>query len=89
MNLEASCSTTKVFDPILAGSEEDEYQFKPHKVVKNYLETHFRCCLSKKERKAMLKADLKLDCEAMTTLEVDDFLQTFWKGGSTIPRMEI
>ena len=80
MNPEAGCSTTKVFDPILAGSEEDEYHFKPHKVVKDYLETHFRRCLSKKERKAMLKADPKPDCEAMTTPEVDDFLQTFWKG---------
>ena len=42
MNPEASCSTTEVFDPILAGSEEDKYHFKPHKVVKDYLETHFR-----------------------------------------------
>ena len=50
------CSTAKVFDPILAGSE-DEYHFKAHKVVKDCLETHFCRCLSKKERKAMLKAD--------------------------------
>ena len=28
----------------------------------------------------MLKADPKPDCDAMTTPEVDDFLQTFWKG---------
>ena len=80
MNPEAGCNMTKVFDPILAGSEEDEYHFKPHKLVKDYLETHFRRCLSKKERKAMLKADPKPDCEATTTPEVDDFLQTFWKG---------
>ena len=59
VNSEAGCSAAKVFDPILAGSEEDEYHFKPHKVVKDYLETHFCRCLSKKERKAMLKADPK------------------------------
>ena len=69
-----------MFDPILAWSEEDQNHFKPHRVVKDYLETHFRCCLSKKERKVMLKADPKPDCEATTTPEVDDFLQTFWKG---------
>ena len=28
----------------------------------------------------MLKADPKPDCEAATTPEVDEFLQTFWKG---------
>ena len=28
----------------------------------------------------MLKVDPKPDCEATTTPEVDDFLQTFWKG---------
>ena len=66
-----------MFDPI---KSEDEYHFKPHKVVKDYLETHFCHCLSKKERKAMLKADPKPDCEATTTPKVDDFLQTFWKG---------
>ena len=74
-----SCCTAKVFDPILAGSEEEEYHFKSHKVAKDYLETHFCHCLSKKET-IMLKADPKPDCEATTTPEVDDLLQTFWKG---------
>ena len=73
-----------MFDPILAGSE-DEHHFKAHKVVKDCLETHFCRCLSKKERKAMLKQP---DCEATTTHKVDDFLQTFWKGKITTPRME-
>ena len=48
-----------LFDPVLAGTEEDEYQFTPPKVISNYLEKHFRRSLTKKERKAMLKADPK------------------------------
>ena len=76
----ATTSRAPVFDPVLAGSEEDDYHFRPHKVVHDYLERHFRRTLSKKERKAMIKADPKPDCEAAVTPEVDEFLQTFWKG---------
>ena len=65
---------------IVAGTEEDEYHFKPPEVVKDYLEKHFRRSLSKKERKAMIKADPRPDCEAASTPEVDEFIQTFWKG---------
>jgi len=77
---ETSTSRAPVFDPVLAGSEEDEYHFKLHPVVQDYLQRHFRRTLSKKERKAMIKADPKPDCEAAFTPEVDEFLQTFWKG---------
>ena len=54
---ETATSRAPVFDPVLAGSEEDEYHFKPHQVIHNYMERHFRRTLSKKERKAMIKAD--------------------------------
>jgi len=74
---EASTSRAPVFDPVLAGSEEDEYHFKPHPVVQDYFQKHFCRTLSKKERKAMIKADPKLDCKAAFTPEVDEFLQTF------------
>ncbi len=50
-------STSGPFDPVLAGTEEDEYQFTPPKVISNDLEKHFQRSLTKKERKAMLKAD--------------------------------
>ena len=76
----SEASTSKCFDPVLAGCDQDEYHFQPHKVIKEYLEKHFRRSLTKKERKAMLKADPKPECDAATTPEVDEFLQTFWKG---------
>ena len=76
----SEASTSKCFDPVLAGCDQDEYHFQPHKVIKEYLGKHFRRSLTKKERKAMLKADPKPECDAATTPEVDEFLQTFWKG---------
>ena len=52
-------STSGLFDPVLAGTEEDEYQFAPPKMISDYLERHFRRSLTKEERKAMLKVDPK------------------------------
>ena len=69
-------SCAPFFDPVLAGSEED----KPHQIVQDYLELHFCRTLSKKEKKAILKADPKQDCEAVFTPEVEELFQTFWKG---------
>ena len=63
----SEASTSKCFDPVLAGYDQDEYHFQPHKVIKEYLEKHFRRSLTKKERKAMLKADP--ECDAATTPE--------------------
>ena len=36
---EASSSSSQLFDPIVAGTEEDKYHFKPPEVVKDYLTT--------------------------------------------------
>ena len=41
-------STSGLFDPVLAGTEEDKYQFTPPKVISNYLEKHFQHSLIKK-----------------------------------------
>ena len=73
-------STSGLFDPVLAGTEEDEYQFTPPKVISNYLEKHFRRCLTKKERKAMLKADPKPQTPVTSPPNVDEYLGVFWKG---------
>ena len=73
-------STSGLFDPVLAGTEEDEYQFTPPKVISNYLEKHFRRSLTKKERKAMLKADPKPQTPVISPPNVDEYLAVFWKG---------
>ena len=67
-------STSGPFDPVLAGTEEDEYQFTPPKVISNYLEKHFRRSLTKKERKAMLKADPKPQTPVTSPPNVDEYL---------------
>ena len=67
------------YDSVIAGSEEDLYHFTPLKVVKDYLERHFCCSLTKRERKAMLKADLKPDTTVTCSPETDEFLKMFWK----------
>jgi hypothetical protein len=73
-------STSGPFDPVLAGTQEDEYQFTPPKVISNYLEKHFRRSLTKKERKAMLKADPKPQIPVTSPPNVDEYLGVFWKG---------
>ena len=73
-------STSGLFDLVLAGTEEDEYQFTPPKVISNYLEKHFRRSLTKKERKAMLKADPKPQTPVTSPPNVDEYLGVFWKG---------
>ena len=70
-------SCAPIFDPVLADSEEDEYHFKQHQVVQDYLERHLRRTLSKQGRKVMLKADPKPDYKVAFTPEVYEFLQTF------------
>ena len=75
----ASSSETYLFDPVMAGTEEDECHFTPPEVVNDYLERHFRRSLSKKERTAMLKRDPKPSTLANTPPEVDPYILTFWK----------
>ena len=75
----ASSSETYLFDPVMAGTEEDEYHFTPPGVVNDYLERHFRRSLRKKERTAMLKRDPKPSTPANTPPEVDPYILTFWK----------
>ena len=72
--------TSGLFDPVIAGSEEDEYHFTPPKVVCDYLEKHFRCGLIKRERKAMLKADPKPNTPAASPPDVDEYLGVFYRG---------
>ena len=73
-------STSGLFDPVMAGTEEDEYQFTPPKVIADYLEKHFRRSLTKRERKAMLKADPKPGTPVTSPPNVDEYLGVFWKG---------
>ena len=68
-----------LFDPVMAGTGEDEYHFTPPEVVSNYLERHFRRGLSKKECSAMLKKDPKSNTPAGAPPEVDPYILTFWK----------
>ena len=71
-------STSGLFDPVLAGEEEEEYQFVPPKMICTYLEKHFRCSLTKKERKVMLKADPKPQTPVTFPPNVDEYLGVFW-----------
>ena len=71
--------TSGLFDPVIAGSEEDEQHFSPPKVVCDYLEKHFRCSLTTRERKAMLKADPKPSTLVAAPPEVDEYLGVFYK----------
>ena len=74
-------STPGLLDPVLvAGTEEDKYQFTPPRVISNYSEKHFRRSLTKEERKAMLKADPKPQTPVISLPNVDECLAVFWKG---------
>ena len=73
-----SCSEY-LFDPAIAGTEEDEFHFSPPGVVSDYLERHFRRSLSKKERTAMLKRDPKPSTPVSAPPEIDPYILTFWK----------
>ena len=50
------------------------------KVIADYLEKHFRRSLTKRERKAMLKADPKPGTPVTSPPNVDEYLGVFWKG---------
>lgn len=69
--------TSKCFDPVLAGRDEDE---STSNVIKEYLGNN--AVLPKKRGRPCLKADSKLECDAATTPEVDEFLQTYKPSGS-------
>ena len=77
---DSESTTSSLFDPVIAGSEEDLYHFTPPKVVKDFLERHFHHGLTKRERKAMSKADPKPDTTVTCSPEIDGFLKVFWKG---------
>ena len=55
--------------------EDDNYQFTPPKMISNY---HFQRSLTKKERKAMLKA-AKPQTPVTSPPNVDEYLGVFWK----------
>ena len=77
-------STPGLLDPVLAGTEEDKYQFTPPRVISNYSEKHFRRSSTKKERKAVLKADPKTQTPVISLPNVDECLAVFWKGKLTL-----